>query len=550
MNGDFARFAMQSKEITVAKLLVSAFAANGVKRMFGIPGGGSSLDIIQAAADIGIEFVLTRSENSAVMMAAATAELGGKPGVALMTKGPGIANAANGVAYAALDRAPVIILTDGFTSEQQKFVSHQVFDQQALLSPLVKRFTRLNTETGASEITALIELALTPPLGPIQIELTGDVARSQVATSDIKFTAAVASHATDKVGVAAAGNMLSDAVRPVVIVGLEARSEAITEPIKAFVEALRCPVLTTYKAKGVVADAHVQFVGNFTGGAAESECVSKADLIILCGVDPVELVLQKWRYSVPVLDIATRHHQPHYTSIDSGLYGSIANHLELLVHHCRQSAWSVGEVAALREQMLTALNYSVEDGIGPQQVITIAERETRARGLNPRITVDAGAHMFSALAFWRCHEPFDVLISNGLATMAFALPAAIAASLHEPHRLVIAVTGDGGLLMCLGELLTAVHQQARIIVIVMNDGSLSLIDIKQQQREMKSQGVRWNRPDFAQMMTGFGGRAFRVSDVADFQNALDAALLEQGPVVIDVLFDPRGYPQQMKALRG
>jgi acetolactate synthase-1/2/3 large subunit len=541
---------MESQEITVAKLLVSAFAANGVKRIFGLPGGGSSLDIIDAAAEIGIEFVLTRSENSAVMMAAATAELDGSPGVALMTKGPGIANAANGVAYAALDRAAVLILTDGFSAEKQKFVTHQVFDQEALLSPLVKGFARLKKDTSASEITALIERALTPPFGPVQIELTGDVAKSPVATNDVSYTAAAASLATDKAGVTAAAELLKSAVRPVVVVGLEARDDATALHFKSFVEALQCPVLTTYKAKGVIADSHDQFAGIFTGGAAESECVSRADLIILCGVDPVEFVLQEWRYSAPVLDIATQHHVPHYTSMDSGVYGSIVDHLQQLIPVCRPSEWSATEIAELREKVLAALRYPIETGIGPQQAVQIVEQKSRAAGLNPRITVDAGAHMFSAMAFWRCNEPCDVLISNGLATMAFALPAAIAASLHEPERPVVAVTGDGGLLMCLGELLTAVQQQTLIIVVVLNDGSLSLIDIKQQQRKMAPRGVRWERPDFAQMMTGFGGQAFRVSDESEYENAVDEALQLKGPVLIDVLIDPRGYPQQIKALRG
>ena len=101
---------------TVAEALADAFSRHGVRRLFGVPGGGSSLDVIQACAARGIDFVLTRSESAAVMMAGATAELSGGIGVALTTKGPGLANAANGVAYASLDRAPVLVLTDGFTT--------------------------------------------------------------------------------------------------------------------------------------------------------------------------------------------------------------------------------------------------------------------------------------------------------------------------------------------------------------------------------------------------------------------------------------------------
>ena len=541
---------MANKETTIAQLLVSAFAANGVKRIFGIPGGGSSLDIIEAAAAVGIEFVLTRSENSAVMMAAAAAELGGVPGVALTTKGPGVANAVNGVAYAALDRAPVILLTDGFTAEQTSYISHQVFDQRALLDPLVKGFARLSKDTSATEITALIEMAVTPPLGPIQIELTGNVAKSVASSTDISFSAAAAPWVIDDASVAAAAQALKNASRPVVIVGLEARDVETAAEVNRLIDALGCPVLPTYKAKGIVPDSHDQFAGIFTGGAVESECVSSADLIVLCGVDPVEFVLQKWRYSVPVIDIASQRHEPHYTAIDNGVYGSITGHLKLLVPECEASSWSINEIAAFRERMLTALHYPVGSGIGPQQVVALAESQARTAGVNPRITVDAGAHMFSAMAFWPCNEPFDVLISNGLATMAFALPAAIAASLHDPSRPVLAITGDGGLLMCMGELLTAVQQRARIIVIVLNDGSLSLIDIKQQQREMAPLGVRWERPDFARMMRGFGGHGFHVSDEADYETAIAEALQEQGPVLIDVVIDPHGYPQQIKALRG
>lgn len=541
---------MPEKKTTIAELVVSAFAANGVKRIFGVPGGGSSLDIIEAAAAVGIEFILTRTENSAVMMAAATAELDGAPGVALTTKGPGVANAANGIAYAALDRAPVIVITDGFTAEQESFITHQVFDQRALLDPLVKGFECIRKDTSAQDISALIEVAVTPPLGPIQIELTGKLAKSEATSDDQTFCVVAATGLVDDTDITPAAAALKNAKRPVVIVGLEARNAPTADAIDEFIDALNCPVLTTYKAKGVVADSHPQFAGIFTGGAAESECVSKADLIVLCGVDPVEFLLQKWRYDAPVIDIATMRHEPHYTAISCGVYGSIASNLKHVTPHCEKSMWSIDEITALREKVQAALAYPDGEGIGPQEVVTLAEIEARNAGLNPRITVDAGAHMFSAMAFWRCNAPMDVLISNGLATMAFALPAAIAAALHEPDRPVIAITGDGGLLMCIGELLTAVQQRTRIIVIVLNDGSLSLIDIKQQQRQMESRGVRWERPDFAAMMSGFGGRGFRVSETSDYKKALVEALKDPGPALIDVVIDPHGYPQQIKALRG
>lgn len=158
--------------------------------------------------------------------------------------------------------------------------------------------------------------------------------------------------------------------------------------------------------------------------------------------------------------------------------------------------------------------------------------------------------MFSVTAFWECDAPRDLLISNGLATMGFALPAAIGAGLAEPARKVVAFTGDGGLAMCLGELMTARQQNVALVVVVFNDGSISLIDIKQQARGMPSEGVRWDRPDFARVAEGFGLKAWRARTEAEYREAIAAALAVDGPALVDVHIDPTGYLEQIRALRG
>ena len=170
-------------DATVAAHVVAALARRGVRRMFGVPGGGSSLDLIEAGAAAGIDFVLTRTESAALMMAAVTAELSGTPGAALTTKGPGTASAVNGFAYAAIDRAPLVLLTDGFTSAETAFVTHQVFDQASLLAPLAKCAGRLDGPDAADEFEVLLDAATTPPFGPVLVELTSEVAKRRVAHS-------------------------------------------------------------------------------------------------------------------------------------------------------------------------------------------------------------------------------------------------------------------------------------------------------------------------------------------------------------------------------
>ncbi len=538
-------------DATVARHIAAALARHGVRRMFGVPGGGSSLDLIEAAADLGIEFVLTRNESAALMMAAATAELSGTPGVAITTKGPGTANGTNGFAYAAIDRAPLVLLTDGFTAAETAFVTHQVFDQQALLAPLAKGAGRLEGEDAADEFEALLKLALTPPFGPVLVELTSEAAKNVVRA--VAVPAPTHASAADPAPgpLDAARSLLVTARRPVLILGLESRSAVIAAAVRRLAESLACPVLVTYKAMGVMPDAHPQFIGGFISGVAEYETVSRADLILLVGFDPVELLRQRWRYSAPVIDIAAVRHAVHYVEPAVALHGAIAPAIEALTDGARPGDWTGDELSQLKRGMRAALRYeSHGPGLSPQQVVEIAAAAAAQLPALPRITVDAGAHMFSAMAFWPSAAPFDALISNGLATMAFALPAAIASALQQPERIAIAFTGDGGLFMCLAELSTAVETGARVVTIVFNDGALSLIDIKQQQRRLPTRGVRWQRPDFAAVMRGLGGRGYRVEDEAGYRDALAAAFSGAGPALIDVVIDPTGYTDQLKALRG
>ena len=541
-----------TQTMTIAQLLVHKLALAGVKKIFGLPGGGSSLDIIAAAAAENIQFVLTKTENAAVMMAGALAESTGVPGVALMTKGPGLTNATNGVAYASLDRAPVVVLTDGFTPKQLTYITHQVFDQQAVLRPLVKAVSRLESSDPASEIDALLAAATTHPLGPVHIELTSETARRNVdqVRADSRDKVSVPS-AVDQQQFEALRASLQKARKPIAVLGLEARAHS--EAVRAFVQSLGCAVLSTYKAKGVVPDDSDQVLGIFTGGSLEQEAIAAADLMVLIGMDPVELILQPWRYNTPVIDIAAVRHPVHYIEPSVRVVGSITEMLTRLVASGSypQTGWSPAELEHIRKNAQTQLAYApVKNAVAPDRVAQLAATSCKEAGIKPMFSIDAGAHMFSVAAFFPAARAGDVLISNGLATMAFALPAAISAVVQDPSAPVLCFSGDGGLMMCLGELCTAVEQQAQVIVIVFNDSALSLIDIKQQSRALESNGVRWQHHDFAGIMRALGGFGASVTTEQEFVTAMATALETKGPSLIDVSIDPSGYPEQLKAMRG
>ncbi|MBL8386163.1 MAG: hypothetical protein JNM90_23975, partial [Burkholderiales bacterium] len=203
--------------VRLATALARAWKAEGVRRIYGLPGGGSSLDLIEAAKRERIDFVLARHECAAVFMAAAGAEIDGRLGVALTTKGPGTANAANGVAHAALDRCPVAVVTDGFSPTTRSYVTHQWFDQRALYAPLVKGHSALDAADAPRAVARLHALARAPRRGPVHFELTGSAARAQVAP--VAAPAAGAVPAASATSLARARALLAGARRPVVVAG-------------------------------------------------------------------------------------------------------------------------------------------------------------------------------------------------------------------------------------------------------------------------------------------------------------------------------------------
>ena len=533
---------------TVAQVIARVCRRHGVKRVFGVPGGGSSLDLIRAFDEVGIPYVLARTETAAVIMAAATAEATGTFGVAMTTQGPGTASAANGMAQASLDRSPVMLISDGWTPKQSTFDTHQVFDQQALMAPVAKAGTRLDRDDVAAELETLVATMTSAPWGPIYVELTGEAAR-RVVEDDEAEPAAAAQRACDSAQLRAASDLLAKARKPVILVGLEARTPGAGDRISALATRIGAPILPTYKAKGIVPDDHPNVVGLFTGGAAERDCVGAADLIILAGFDPVELIGRPWGYDAPVLDLGPVRHPVHYVEPAARVDGDLGTILDGLTTATGGGGWAAGAFDVFRRGLASRLAYrGAGQGVSPEAVVRIAMDS--AEGRDARITVDAGAHMFSCMAFWPARRQGDVLISNGLATMAFSLPAAIAMSLETPDRPVIAFTGDGGLMMCTGELSTAAQHGAKLCIVVFNDATLSLIAIKQQSRQLPREGVDWPRPDFAAIARGFGLAGYNAGTSEEYRAALDAALTRDGPSLIDVGVDPSGYLDQSIALRG
>jgi acetolactate synthase I/II/III large subunit len=538
---------------TVAELLVDGLAAAGVSRIFGVPGGGSNLEVAEAARERGVPFVLCHQEWAAAIMAAVTGELTGCPGAVLSALGPGVTACATGLAHAHLDRSPVIHVSDRHPESALAFTTHQRIDHERAVAPIVKGSALLTADAVASQVAWAVELALAEPRGPVHLDLAADVARELADPVPVKPPPR--QQAPPLSAVDRAAEMIRSARHPVVIAGLQCRASD-SRWLRAFCEAVPAPCLTTYKAKGAIPDPHPLAMGVFTGGALEEPVVKRADLIVAFGLDPVELIPRAWPYRAPVLSLARCAASQTGPPSGRGYYtpalelvgepGSILEDLAPRVAGRATSDWDVVLVERLRGERARALEVAVP-GLAPHRVVQIARELTPVGTI---ATVDAGAHMFAATAYWQAVEPGELLISNGLSTMGFALPAAIAAQLVHPERRVVCFTGDGGLMMVAAELETAARLRLPIRIVVFDDAALSLIQVKQEQKGFQGTPLTYEGPDLPGLARAFGLRAFAAADEDSFRAAFVGALATPGPALIAARIDASGYRRTLEIVRG
>jgi acetolactate synthase I/II/III large subunit len=531
---------------SAADMLVRTLADRGTRLIFGLPGGGPNLDVIGVGATAGLRFVLTHSETAAVIMAATSADLTGAPGAALVTRGPGLAAAINGIAHAALDRLPVIVIADSVPVQDAHRISHQRLDQQSLGSAVAKKAVTVYSDAVQALIEDSVDVASAHPRGPVVLNM--DPGRSTAPAAGggpaIKGFAAPAS---DLAPLEAA---LASAQRPVIILGFDAIPH--TTALRSALVGSGIPVLHTYRARGVIPDSASEAAGLITGGTMEWPLLAAADLIVGMGVDAVEMIPAQWDYAARVvLVVESPANSAEYFTGALELTAPLADAAALLGRRAGPRQWRTAVGRAVKADAAGRLLAAARTRAGlmsPTEVVTTVRACTPPHAI---ATVDAGAHMLAVMPLWEVEEPHRLLISSGLATMGYALPAAIAAGLSRPGAPVVAFTGDGGLGMTLAEVETAVRMRLTVVVVVFNDSALSLIKVKQAPAGQGGEAaVSYGRVSYAGAATALGAVGVTVSDARSLTDALNAAMARSLPTVIDVMIDPACYPSVLELTRG
>ena len=535
----------------VADLIVCRLRDAGVACVFGMPGGGGNLDLIDAAGRAGLPFVLTSTETAGALAAMAQAEITGRPGACLTTLGPGAASVVNGVACAHLDRAPLIVFTDSYPGGADSSFAHQRLDHRALLAPITRWSATLAPDTIAETLDRALDAALGRPPGPVHVDCPGAIGTaSAVGPSDAgpsKLGPYTYRDTDDANGDEALfDSLVSHSHKPMLLVGLGARGAADAAAIRALCERRGVPAMVTYKAKGVVPDDHPLFAGIFTNAVIEQPLIDESDLLIGVGLDPVELIPRPWTREQPIVYCGPWRVEAGHLPFAVQLVTDVSAAAQRIETTLPSSDWTADRVRQTVKEQRRRVSVSA-DGLTAQRVVEIAaDRLARLA----RVTVDAGAHMFPATLLWPVAEPNGMLISNGLSTMGFALPAAIGAALVDRERPVVALTGDGGLLICAAELLTAARERLRVIVIVFSDASLSLIEVKQQQKAYRPDGVALGAIGWPALAGSLGVTAFCATNDAQLERAVEQALASAGPCLIEARIDRSNYGRMLRAVRG
>jgi acetolactate synthase-1/2/3 large subunit len=511
-----------------ADILARRLYEAGCRFAFGMP-GGEVLTLVDALVAAGIRFVLCKHENAAGFMAEGTYHHTGAPGILVATLGPGAANGVNVVANALQDRVPLVVLTGCVDPDEALTYTHQVFDHRALFQPITKATFTLTAEGADVIADKALAIAMGDRPGPVHVDIPISVADA-VPQKPLRSRHVPAARVAPAEGPSLdqARTWLAEAKKPVILAGLDVLNHGAEEELRRFAEAYQVPIVTTYKAKGVLPEDHPLAMGG-AGLSPLADTIllplfSQADLILCIGYDPIEM-RTGWRdvwdpAGQRVVEFAAEpnRHYMHHASIS--FVCDVGEGLKVLGRGVAPNrTWASDEAAAARKAHRRA--FASQGEWGPAAVI---ETVRQALPRHAVATVDSGAHRILLSQLWEAYEPRGLLQSSGLCTMGCALPLAMGVAVADPETPVVAFSGDAGLLMVLGELATLAELKLPVIIVVFVDASLSLIEMKQRSRQMPNAGVDFGQFDFGAIGRAFGGAGETVSTPKALQAALDRAL--------------------------
>ncbi len=515
--------------------------SQGLERAFGLP-GGEAISLMEGLRQVDIPFILSHHESAGGYMAGTTGLLTGVPGLCIVTRGPGAANMVNAVAMAYLDRFPLIAISGDHEPSQVGSFTHQWLDLVNLFKPITKSSCRLLAAEIETSIPRALELARSGRPGPVYFAFPGSEANKELthlgdmSVEEIGRRYSIAPKPETRADLSGVIEALRAAKAPILMAGQGVAYSRNGSALVAAAEHLRAPVTVTAQSKGCIPEDHPLFAGTFGvyTDAPIYSLIQEADLILAVGLDGVEF-FKPWKIQVPVVSVAPAGADDPSYSPRAAVDGDLSSLLASIRKEVGPGAgWTLERIERCRREVATMMVPHIAetgDRVAPQVVLEEMRRLFPRDGI---LTVDVGAHKLIAMAQWSAYEPETFLTTSGFASMGYAIPGAIAAKLARSDKPVAVFMGDGGFLMCTGELETLARLKLPVTVVVMNDGALSSIKVKQVKRSHPSVGVDFGEPDYAGIARDFGLLGMKATSREEFRKAFRLALDSGRGAVIEV----------------
>jgi len=514
--------------------LAGVLRSHGVRYWFGIP-GGPSIPYLEAFRNRGIEFILTSHEASAAVMADVTARVTGITGICHATFGPGATNLSTGVGGALLDRSPMLALTSEMPDEWLDRTAQMNIDHQVLFRPLTKATYRLTSDNAAEFIEKGLMTANEEYPGPVHLGIPSDLAGKEARQR--KRGKSSAGENSDGHINERAKLLLAASRRPLIAAGLTAIRNGAGRRLLRFLEQCHVPVVVTPMAKGIIPADHPCYAGVLFHALSNRlrGLVSEADLVIGLGYDPVEYNYESWLHDVPLVHFDTME-------TDTGHKGvlDVAAPAEKWFEYLGelQSSPEMMSLAAEAKSSIRHALLAKSSGFTPVTVIEVLRDMLPPETV---VTADVGSHLHLLGQMWDPVSPGKLIMTNGWSSMGFGFPAAMAAALADRNSTVVCITGDGGMMMHAGEILTARRYGLKIITVVLADGELNLIRLKESWANINSYGTELYSGSLFGSDNYLGTDVIRVSSRAGLQKALGSALLSDKSIIIEAVVDPAVY---------
>ena len=553
-------------------LFLRCLESEGVEYIFGLPGEENN-DLMFSLLNSKIKFILVRHEQGAAFMADVYGRLTQNVGVCLSTLGPGATNLITGVANANMDRSPILAITGQTDSNLRHKESHQNMDVISMFNPITKwRWSIHNADVIPELVRRAFKISIEEKTGAVHLELPEDIAKDKSYIKPIKKPKRTLRSRPHKDLIKKAVKMILNAKIPIILVGNGCIRGSASSNIRKFIEKTGIFSMNTFMAKGVISDKserHLQTIGiQDTDNLLIA--LREADLVIAIGYDLVEYSPKNWNRNLDKkiihIDFTPAEVETYYPP-NIEIAADIGYTIDAILHELtkekevekeKKESRKInnnnntsnlnsidipyfeipGIFIEIKKQFQERIEKFKDDFSYPINPMKLVIDVRNALEENDIVISDVGAHKLWIAKIYNTYIPNTCLITNGFCSMGFALPGAIAAQLVRPNQKVVVMCGDGGFLMNVQELETAVRLQLPIIVIIWCDSDYGMISLKQIHEFGRSAFTRFNNPDFVKLAQSFGAIGYYVKSTEEFPKILEKAKESTSvPVIIAIDVD-------------